>query len=106
MVDLLTLTYAEQVLHLYQLHLQFFDVHVPTSWHNRTRHYTLHHVLYVVQVPFELADCVIPQLEAWVTVDTCGENAHKTTSAFVTVLPCHSIFAFTFSSYSVTLGHL
>lgn len=30
-VDLLTLTSAEQVLHLHQLHLQFPDVHVPKS---------------------------------------------------------------------------
>lgn len=106
MVDLLTLTSAEQVLHLHQLHLQFADVHVPKSWCPCTLHHILHHMLDMLQVPHELAHRVIPQLEAGVTVDTRGENAHKTSSALVALLPGHSVLAFTSPSCPVTLGHL
>lgn len=60
----------------------------------------------MLQVPSELANGIVPQLEAWVTVDTCGERAQEASRALVAVLPCHPLLAFTFASRAVTLGPL
>lgn len=102
---LLTLTDAQQLLHLHQLHLQCPDVGVAKPWRPWALP-RLQQALHVLQVPAELAHCVVPQLEAGVTGDAGGEMAQETSGASVALLPGHSILAATVASCPVTLGNL
>lgn len=97
---------ADQILYLLQFPLQLPDARIPNSRCDPTLQYLLHSVLNVFQVPFNLANCIIPQLEARVTLDTLGEVASEAASAFIALLPRCSLPAFTHPCYPVTLGHL
>lgn len=106
LVDPVAVLRTDQILHLLQLPLQLFDARVPDSRRDPALQDLLHGVLDVVQVSFNLAQGIVPQLEARVTLHTRGEDAGEAASAFVTVLPRRSLPAFARPCYSVALGHL
>ena len=105
-MDLIAVLCPDQILHLLQLLLQLLDASVIASRCDPTLQDLLHGVLDVLQVPFILAHYVIPQLEAWVTLDTTGEVTGEAPSTFITLLPLCSLLALTLPCYSVTLGSL
>lgn len=106
LMDPVAVLCADEILHLLQLLLQFFDACVPDSRSDPVLQDLLHRVLYVLQVPSDLAYRVIPQLEARVTLDAPGEDTSITASTLITVPTGCSLPAFARSSHSVTLGHL
>lgn len=97
---------TDEILHLLQLPLQLLDTCIPIFWPDAALQDLLHSVLNVLQVPLNLAQRVVPQLEASVTVDAVREDASEATSALIAPHSCCSFPTFTRPRSSVALGHL
>lgn len=97
---------TDQIPHLTQLPLQLLDAGVLGPGRDPALQDLLHHELDVLQVPPELAHVVVPQLEARVTLDAAGEDAHEATCTLVAV-PSHcALPTLALARFSVTLGGL
>lgn len=106
LVDPVAVLGADEVLHFQQLHFQLSDPRVPDVRHDPALQDLLRRVLDVFQVPFNLAHCIVPQLEARVTLDTAGEVAGEAASAFVAAFARCALPALARPRQPVALGHL
>lgn len=97
---------AQQILDLLQLLLQLLDARVLYPRRDAALLNPSHKVLDVVQIPFDLAQNVVPQLEARVALDTLGEDAGETPGALVAALPGRSLPAAAGSRHPVALSDL
>lgn len=106
LVDSVTVFRTDHILHLLQPPRQIFNVRITNSRCDTTLQDLLCSVLNVFQVPSYLTHCVVPQLEARVTLDAFREEASEATGAFIAPLSCSCLSAFARPCCPVTLGHL
>lgn len=95
LVDSVAVLPTDQTLNLFQLLLQLLNACITNSWCDPAFLDLLHSVLDVFQVSFDLAHHIIPQMEAWMTLDALWEDTAKAASALITVLSCCSLYALT-----------
>lgn len=105
-MKILALAAVDQLLHLLQLLLQFFNTLVAQPWRHATLQNLLHHEIYLLQVHLDLAHGVVPQLEAGVALGAGGEDAGEATGTLVAAPSRSPLAALAGACQTVALGHL
>lgn len=96
---------ADQFLNQPQLLLQLFCTWILQSRCDSTVQDLLSSVLDVFQVTFNLAQCIIPKLEANMTANTAWKDAREPSGTLIAMSPCSSLHTYAVTCCSVTLGN-